>query len=60
MEQRVPSKKEWDFILVKDQSKRIALTQADNVAEAVPDGIKKDLERYETLTQKITFPRSWK
>lgn len=55
MVQRVPSKKEWDFILVKDQSKRIALTQADKMAEVVPDGIKKDLERYETLTQKMFF-----
>ncbi len=45
--------KEWDFILVKDQSRRFALTQADKMAEVVPDGMKKDLERYEILTQKM-------
>lgn len=45
--------KEWDFILVKDQSTRLALTQADKMVEVVSDKYRKALESYETLAQEM-------
>lgn len=45
--------KEWDFILVKDQNVRLALTQVEKMVEVVSDKYKKALENYETLAQEM-------
>ena len=45
--------KEWNFILVKDQNTRLALTQAEKMVEVVSDKFKKVLESYETLAQEM-------
>ncbi len=45
--------KEWDFILVKDQSVRLALTQAEKMVEVVSNKFKKALGSYEALAQEM-------
>lgn len=45
--------KEWGFVLVKDGSVRLRLTQTEEMADNVPDAYKKALESYEPLTQEM-------
>jgi len=43
--------KEWNFILVKEQSVRLALTQTEEMGEIVTDEIKQSLEEYDMLAK---------
>ncbi len=41
--------KQWDFILVKEQNIRLALTQTEEMIEKVTDELKQDFEGHDTL-----------
>lgn len=43
--------KQWDFILVKEQSLRFALTQTEEMIEEVTDELKQSFHHYELLAQ---------
>lgn len=43
--------KEWDFILVKEQNVRLALVQTEEMVEKVTDGLKQNLEGYDSLVK---------
>ena len=43
--------KEWNFILVKEQNIRLALTQTEEMIEKVTDELKQSFEGYDTLAK---------
>ena len=45
--------KQWDFILVKDQNLRLALTQTEEMIEEVTVEIKQDFEGHDTLAKEM-------
>ena len=45
--------KQWDFILVKDQSKRIALTQTEEMIEEVTEELIKTFEGHDDLARQM-------
>jgi len=45
--------KEWNFILVKDANKRLALTQTEKMVEEATDELKEGLKGYESLVKNM-------
>ena len=45
--------KQWDFILVKEQSIRVALTQTEEMIEKVTDELKQNFEDQDTLAKNM-------
>lgn len=43
--------KQWDFILVKEQNVRLALTQTEEMIEKVTDELKQNFQDYDTLAR---------
>lgn len=43
--------KQWDFVLVREQSKKIALTQTEEMIENVTDELEQAFKDYETLAK---------
>lgn len=45
--------KQWDFILVKDKSTRLALTETENMIEEVTDELKQKFEGHDELAKSM-------
>ena len=45
--------KQWDFLLVKEQNLRLALTQTESMLENVTDELKESFEGYDTLAKNM-------
>lgn len=45
--------KQWDFILVKEQSVRVALTQTEEMIEEITDELKQKFEGHDTLAKSM-------
>lgn len=45
--------KEWDFILVKDMDKRLALTETEHMIENVSDELKQSFKDHDSLAQSM-------
>ena len=45
--------KQWDFILVKEQSVRLALTQTEEMIEKITDELKQNFEGHDTLAKNM-------
>lgn len=45
--------KQWDFILVKEKSKRLALTQTENMIEEVTESLEKTFKGHDNLAREM-------
>ena len=47
--------RQWDFILVKEQNIRLALTQTEEMIEKITDELKQDFEGHDSLAKDMYF-----